>query len=103
MDPATDDLTFADDFLRSWRTAAEALREDDSASDVLVTREICVHILGWPLTDSRIEKTRRRIEEWLAGGVIEHASARRMNISGYMTTLSGFRLVGQEESHSAEG
>lgn len=98
----TVELDWSDDFLESWRTAAEALREDESTPGVLVTREICQHVLGWSLTDSNIEKTRRRIEEWLNHGIVERVKTKRVNISGYPATLPGFRLVSSGENEQGD-
>ena len=71
-----------------------------------MTREVCLHVLGWPATESHIVKTRQRIMDWLRRGIVERAQTQRMILTGHTSTQMGFRLIGlndkQEEAAQSD-
>ena len=82
---------------RAWVAAVEAVGTEEGDPQALTSREICEHILGWPLTEHFIRKTRARIREWIKAGIIEATQKRETTIRRHGATVPAYRLVDSED------
>lgn len=85
-----------DGLIEAWQ-AAMGVASEDQPRDALITREICTEVLGFPMTEHFMTRTRNQIREWIASGLVEvvRIMSPYPDIRGRYGMTVGYRFVGE--------
>jgi hypothetical protein len=91
-----------DDLYAAWRRATEKARAGAGDPLALTAREICEFVLGWPLTEHYLRRTRRMVRQWLERGLVETGQRITRSIKGHDVSVPAYRLTNDVETLTNE-